>query len=87
MKITRCKLLRKQQLKLLGFCAGSNGQIRSGYTGYPAQYGALLFYKKVRQVISHHIELQAADMFDGAFELVEIFLEYARISEVVVARL
>ena len=31
----------------------------------------LLFYSKIRQVISHHIALQAAELFDGAVELDE----------------
>ena len=31
----------------------------------------LLFYGKIRQVISHHIALQAAELFDGAVELDE----------------
>jgi transposase len=39
---------------------------------------ALLFYKKIRQVISHHIELQAAAMFDGAVELDESYFGGAR---------
>ena len=29
----------------------------------------MLFYSKIRQVISHHIALQAAELFDGAVEL------------------
>lgn len=38
----------------------------------------LLFYKKIRQVISHHIVLQAAEMFDGAVELDESYFGGAR---------
>ena len=34
---------------------------------------ALLFYKKIRQVIDHHIALQAAEIFDGAVELDESY--------------
>ena len=34
---------------------------------------ALLFYKKIRQVIDHHLALQAAEIFDGAVELDESY--------------
>jgi hypothetical protein len=35
---------------------------------------AMLFYRKIRQVISHHVELQATQIFDGAVELDESYL-------------
>ena len=34
---------------------------------------AMLYYKKIRQVICHHIELQAHEIFDGAVELDESY--------------
>jgi transposase len=78
MKITRCKLLRKQQLRLLEFfvlevTARSAADILSIQPNT-----ALLFYKKIRQVISHHIERSAAEMFDGAVELDESYFGGAR---------
>lgn len=39
---------------------------------------AMLFYKKIRQVISHHVELQAHEVFDGAVELDESYFGGAR---------
>ena len=38
----------------------------------------MLFYKKIRQVISHHLELQAHEIFDGAVELDESYFGGAR---------
>ena len=32
---------------------------------------ALLFYKKIRQVINYYVALEATEMFDGAVELDE----------------
>ena len=39
---------------------------------------AMLFYKKIRQVISHHVELKAHEVFDGAVELDESYFGGAR---------
>jgi transposase len=78
MKITHCKLLRKQQLRLLEFFV-LEVTARSAADILDIQPNtALLFYKKIRQVISHHIELQAAEMFDGAVELDESYFGGAR---------
>jgi len=38
----------------------------------------MLFYKKIGQVISHHVELQATKIFDGAVELDESYFGGAR---------
>ena len=38
----------------------------------------MLFYRKIRQIISHHVELQAAEIFDGAVELDESYFGGAR---------
>ena len=78
MKISHCKLLRKQQLRLLEYfvlevTARSAANILSIQPNT-----ALLFYKKIRQVISHHIELQATEIFDGAVELDESYFGGAR---------
>jgi len=34
---------------------------------------AILFYKKIRQVIVHHLALEANEMFDGKIELDESY--------------
>ena len=38
----------------------------------------MLFYKKIRQVIIHPVELQAHEVFDGAVELDESYFGDAR---------
>lgn len=78
MKITRCKLLRKQQLRLLEyFVLEVTARSAADILGIQSNT-ALLFYKKIRQVISHHIALQAAEIFDGAVELDESYFGGAR---------
>jgi transposase len=73
MKITHCKLLRKQQLRRLEFFA-LEVTARSAADILGIQLNtAMLFYKKIRQVISHHVELQATEIFDGAVELDESY--------------
>src|SRR5665811_1922856 len=78
MKITHCKLLRKQQLRLLEFFV-LEVTARSAADILDIQPNtAMLFYRKIRQVISHHVELQAAEIFDGAVELDESYFGGAR---------
>lgn len=73
MKITRCKLLRKQQLRLLEyFVLEVTARSAADILGIQSNT-ALLFYKKIRQVIDHHLALQAAEIFDGAVELDESY--------------
>ena len=73
MKISRCKLLRKQQLRLLEFFV-LEVTARSAANMLGIQPNtAMLYYKKIRQVICHHIELQAHEIFDGAVELDESY--------------
>ena len=78
MKITRCKLTRKYQLRLLEFFV-LEVTARSAADMLGIQPNtAMLFYKKIRQVISHHVELQAHEIFDGAVELDESYFGGAR---------
>lgn len=70
--------MRKQQLRLLEFfvlevTARSAADILSIQPNT-----AMLFYKKIRQVISHHVEKQAHEVFDGAVELDESYFGGAR---------
>lgn len=62
MKITHCKILRKQQLKLLEYFV-LEVTARSVADILEIQPNtAMLFYRKIRQVISHHVELQATEI-------------------------
>lgn len=78
MKISRCELIKKQQLKLLEFFV-LEVAARSAADILGIQPNtAMLFYKKIRQVISHHVELQVHEVFDGAVELDESYFGGAR---------
>ena len=78
MKLTHCKLTRKNQLKLLEFFV-LEATARSAADLLDIQPNStMLFYKKIRQVISHHLELQAHEIFDGAVELDESYFGGAR---------
>lgn len=78
MKIRRCKLLKKQQLRLLEFFVLEvTARSAADILGIQPNT-AMPFYKKIRQVISHHVELQAHEIFDGAVELDESYFGGAR---------
>lgn len=78
MKISRCRLIKKQQLRLLEFFV-LEVTARSAADMLGIQPNtAMLFYKKIRQVISHYVELQAHEVFDGAVELDESYFGGAR---------
>ena len=78
MKITHCKLLRKQQLRLLEFFV-LEVTARSAADIMEIQANtALLFYRKIREVIAYHLELEVTDIFDGAVELDESYFGGAR---------
>ena len=72
-KITRCKLLRKQQLRLLEyFVLEVTTQSAADIMGTQANT-AILFYRKVRRMIAHYLEIEATEIFDGAVELDESY--------------
>ncbi len=78
MKITHCKLLKKQQLKLLEYFV-LEVTARSAANILNIQPNtAMLFYRKIRQVINHHCALNAQAVFDGAVELDERYFGGAR---------
>ena len=78
MKISRCKILKKQQLRLLEFFVLEvTARSAADILGIQPNT-AMLFYKKIRQVISHYLELQAHEIFDGAVELDESYFGGAR---------
>ena len=73
MKITHCKLKKSVQKKLLEFfvlevTARSAADILSIQPN-----SAMLFYRKIRQVIAYHLALRADEVFDGTVELDESY--------------
>ena len=73
MKITHCKLLRKQQLRLLEyFVLEVTARSAADMLGLQANT-AILYYRKIRQLIAHHVKLEATEIFDGAVELDESY--------------
>ena len=73
MKITHCKLKKKVQKELLRFfvlevTARSAADILGIHPN-----SAVLFYRKIRMVISHRLTLAADEVFDGSVELDESY--------------
>ncbi len=78
MKTSHCKLIRKQQLRLLEyFVLEVTARSAADILGIQPNT-AMLFYKKIRPVISPHVELRAHEVFDGAVELDESYFGGAR---------
>ncbi len=74
MKITRCKLLRKHQLRLLEyFVLKVTARSAADLIGIQPN-SAALFYRKLREVIAYHLEQKEHEVFDGAVELDESYL-------------
>lgn len=68
MKITHCKLSKSTQKKLLQFFVLEvTARAAANILGIQPN-SAMLFYRKVRQVIAYHLELQADEVFDGSVE-------------------
>lgn len=73
MKITRCKLTKKQQLKLLEFfVAQVTARTASDLLGIQHNSSAL-FYHKILTLIEYHLNQDAKELFDGEIELDEIY--------------
>ena len=73
MKITRCKLKKSIQKKLLQFFVLEvTARSAADLLGIHPN-SAVLFYRKVRVVISHHLSLEADMVFDGSVELDESY--------------
>ena len=73
MKITRCKLSKKLQLKLLEFFV-AEVTARTSADLLGVQYNtAILFYHKIRLVIEYHLAQEAKELFDGGIELDESY--------------
>ena len=73
MKITHCKLKKKVQKELLRFfvlevTARSAADILGIHPN-----SAVLFYRKIRMVISHYLALAADEVFEGSVKLDESY--------------
>jgi len=70
-RITRCKLSKKQQLRMIEFFVlGVTARSAADLMGMQPNTAAL-FYRKVREVIAHYLSQQAKDVFNGEFVLDE----------------
>ncbi|MDO4777853.1 MAG: IS1595 family transposase [Cardiobacteriaceae bacterium] len=73
MKITHCKLKKTTQRKLLEyFVLEVTARSAADILGIQPNT-AILFYRKIRLVISHHLALQADQVFEGSVELDESY--------------
>lgn len=73
MKITYCKLSKKVQKKLLEFFVLEVTARSAANLLDINPNSAALFYRKIRQVIAYHLELQADEIFDGSIKLDESY--------------
>ncbi|MDO4906299.1 IS1595 family transposase [Neisseria sp.] len=73
MKITHCKLNKSVQKKLLEFFVLEvTARSAADILGIQPN-SAMLFYRKIRQVIAYHLAVHAEEVFDGAVELDESY--------------
>ncbi|WHP07322.1 MULTISPECIES: IS1595 family transposase [Acinetobacter] len=73
MKITRCKLSKKTQRKLLEFfIAEVTARTAADLLGIQPN-SAALFYRKIRQVIMYYLDQDAIEVFEGQIELDESY--------------
>ena len=78
MKLSHCRLLRKQQLKLLEyFVLEVTARSAADLLGIQPN-SAALFYRKLREVIAYYLAQEAHEIFDGAVELDESYFGGAR---------
>ena len=73
MKITNCKLSKRVQKKLLEFFVLQvTARSAADILGIQPN-SAILFYRKIRMVISHYLVLVAYEVFEGPVELDESY--------------
>ena len=73
MKITHCKLKKKIQKELLRFFVLQvTARSAADILGIQPN-SAILFYRKIRMVISHYLALAADEVFEGPVELDESY--------------
>jgi transposase len=73
MKITNCKLSKKVQRKLLEYFVLKVTARSAADLLLIQPNSAVLFFRKIREVITHHLELEAHEVFEGAIELNESY--------------
>lgn len=73
MKLSHCKLARKHQIRLLEFFVLEvTARSAADLLGIQPN-SAVLFYRKLREVIAYYLEQEVHDIFDGAVELDESY--------------
>ncbi len=73
MKISHCRLLKKIQLRLLEFFVLEvTARSAADILGIQPN-SAVLFYRKIREVIAYHLEQESHEIFDGVVELGESY--------------
>jgi len=73
MKITRCRLSKKTQSRLLEFfILEVTARSAADILGIQPN-SAALFYRKIRQVIAYHLAQEAAEVFNGEVEIDESY--------------
>ena len=73
MKITKCKLNRKIQIRLLEFfIAEVTARTAADLLGIQPN-SAALFYRKIRHIIMFHLDRDAIEVFQGQIELDESY--------------
>ena len=86
MQITNCKLSKRVQKKLLDFFV-LQVTARSAADILDIQpNSAILFYRKIRMVISHYPALAADEVFEGSVELDESYSADSVKADVVAVR-
>ena len=73
MQITNCKLSKRVQKKLLEFFVLQVTAHSAANILDIQPNSAILFYRKIRMVISHHLALAADEVFEGSVELDESY--------------
>ncbi|WP_423241164.1 IS1595 family transposase [Glaesserella parasuis] len=78
MKITHCKLKKSIQKKLLEFFVLEVTARSAADLLVIQPNSAILFYRKIREVINYHLALEADEVFDGQIELDESYFDGTR---------
>ena len=69
MKITRCKISKKVQRRLLEFFTAEVTARTAADLLDIQPNTAALFYHKIRLVIDYHLSLEADELFDGEMDM------------------
>ncbi len=73
MKISHCRLSRSRQIKLLEYFVLEVTARSAANLLNITPNSAVLFYRKIREVIAYHLEQDSQEMFEGAIELDESY--------------